>query len=496
MLATPHVMGDQETLYHLRSCRVTEEYDLVVIGAGSAGLTAAAFAVQLGVRVALVDKNRTGGDCTWSGCVPSKTLLKTAKVAQEMRTASRYGLAAVAPTVDLESVMDHVRAVVNEVAQEETPEALRAQGIAVILGGARFLDAHTLAAGETTLKARHSLICTGARPYVPPIEGLEGVPYLTYETIWDLGTLPRHLLVVGAGPIGCEMAQAFRRLGADVTLLASRDALLPRDDPAASRVLGEVLSAEGIEIRYNSRAERVWQDETHQERDIHLLAGGAEYRCDTLLLATGRQPSVDDLDLERAGVAYTDRGIQVDQHLRTSQRHILAAGDCTGGPQFTHYAGWQAFMAVRNALLPGTSRGTSDGVPWTTFTDPEVAHVGLTEEQARGRHGDDVLTCNWPMATVDRARAEGDTSGYLKLVHRKDGTLLGVTIVAARAGEMISEWIVGLERGLKVSEVGNAMHVYPSYSMASSQATAAISVQRMLGGTTGRIIRSVVHLMR
>jgi pyruvate/2-oxoglutarate dehydrogenase complex dihydrolipoamide dehydrogenase (E3) component len=470
---------------------MNDSYDLVIIGGGSAGLTAAGFAVQLGARVALVEKHRIGGDCTWTGCVPSKTLLKAAKVAYAMRTADSYGLAPVEPEVDLKSVMAHVRAVVAEVYHEESPDALRADGIDVFLGAARFLEPHALAAGQITLTARHVLIATGAYPFIPPIAGLEGVEYLTYESIWDLEVLPRDLLVVGAGPIGCEMAQAFRRLGAEVTLVVGRARVLPRDEPDASHVLGEVFEAEGIDLRYNARAERAWQDES----GIHLVAGGDELVGDVLLVAAGRRPNVDGLDLERAGVTYSAKGIQVDDHLRTSQRHIYAAGDCIGSYQFTHYAGWQAFMAVRNALLPGASQGVTDCVPWTTFTDPEVAHIGLTEEQARKKFGDAVMTCWWPMETVDRARAEGDTAGFIKLVHKKDGTLLGATIVARRAGEMIHEWIVALDRGLKVGDLANAIHVYPTYSTASMQA-AAIRVEQLLSGTSGRIVRGLARLMR
>ncbi len=471
---------------------MNESYDLVIIGGGSAGLTAAGFAVQLGARVALVEKHRIGGDCTWTGCVPSKTLLKAAKVAHQMRTADRHGLTPVEPKVDLASVMAHVRAVIAEVYEHESPEALRADGIDVFLGAARFLDPHTLAVGEATLTARHFLIATGAHPFIPPVAGLDGVDYLTYESVWELGVLPRHLLVVGAGPIGCEMAQAFRRLGSQVTLVASRDRVLPRDDPAASRVLGEVFAAEGIALRYNARAERAWQD----ENGIHLVAGGDELLGDALLVAAGRRPNVDGLDLEKAGVAYSAQGIQVDEHLRTSQRHIYAAGDCIGSHQFTHYAGWQAFMAVRNALLPGASKGVTDLVPWTTFTDPEVAHVGLLEEQAREKFGGAVMTCQWPMEKVDRARAEGDTAGFIKLVHKKDGTLLGATVVAGRAGEMIHEWIVALDRGLKVGDLANAIHVYPTYSTASMQAAAAIRVSQLLSGTSGRVVRGMARLMR
>jgi pyruvate/2-oxoglutarate dehydrogenase complex dihydrolipoamide dehydrogenase (E3) component len=469
-----------------------KEYDLVIVGAGSGGLSAAAFAVQLGARVALVEKNRIGGDCTWSGCVPSKTLLKTAKVAHEMRTAGRYGLLPAQPLVDLKAVMAHVRDVIGEIAKEESPEVLRANGIQVVLGAARFVDPHTLVAGDTTLAARRFLITTGAHPFIPPIRGLDRVGYRTYESIWSLEKLPDHLLVAGAGPIGCEMAQAFRRLGAEVTLLASRDRLLPRDDPQASRVLGEVFDAEGIRVRYNARAERAWQD----ENGIHVGAAGDELVGDALLITSGRRPTVAGLDLEKAGVLYGEQGIQVDEALRTSQRHIYAAGDCTGGLQFTHYAGWQATMAVRNALLPGASKGVTDQVPWTTFTDPEVAHIGLTETQAREKFGDAVMTCDWPMARVDRARTDGDTAGFIKLVHKKDGSLLGATIVASRAGEMIHEWIVALHEDIKVGDLASAIHVYPSYSVAGQQAAAAIRIDRLLSGTSGRVVRGLAHLMR
>jgi pyruvate/2-oxoglutarate dehydrogenase complex dihydrolipoamide dehydrogenase (E3) component len=479
---------------------MNEEYDLVIIGAGSGGLSAADFAIQLEARVALVEKDRVGGDCTWTGCIPSKTLLKTARVAHEMHTAARYGLPATPPLVDLKEVMAHVREVVAGIAHEESPEVLRAEGIDVLLGDARFVGPHTLTVAprspqtgpDMTLVARRFLVTTGAHPFIPPIAGLDEVDYLTYESIWTLGELPDHLLIVGAGPIGCEMAQAFRRLGADVTLLTDGNRLLPRDDPQASRVLGEVFAAEGIRVLYNARVERAWQD----ENGIHVVAAGEELLGDALLIATGRRPTVAGLGLEKAGVRYSEQGIMVDDALRTSQPHIYAAGDCTGGPQFTHYAGWQATMAVRNALLPGSSKAVSDQVPWTTFTDPEVAHIGLTEAQAQEQFGDAVMTCDWPMSQVDRARTEGDTTGFIKLVHKRDGTLLGATIVASRAGEMIHEWIVALHEGIKVGDLSNAIHVYPTYSVAGQQAAAAIRIERLLSGTSGRVLRGLAHLSR
>jgi pyruvate/2-oxoglutarate dehydrogenase complex dihydrolipoamide dehydrogenase (E3) component len=471
---------------------VNYEYDLIIVGGGSAGLTAAGFAVQMGASVALVEKHRTGGDCTWTGCVPSKTLLKVAKVAHQMRTAERYGLAAAEPEVDLKAVMAHVRSVIMDVYAEESPEALRADGIDVHLGAARFVDPHTLIAGDTRLSARNILIATGAHPYVPPISGLEEVGYLTYESLWNLETLPRHLVVIGAGPVGIELSQAFRRLGAGVTLVESRDRVLYHDEPAASRVIADLFEAEGINLRLNASVEQVWQD----ENGIHVLAGNDELLGDTLLVATGRRPNVEGLDLEVAGVAYTRMGIGVNDKLRTSQEHIYAAGDCTGSYQFTHYAGWQAAMAVRNALLPGTSTGIADQMPWTTFTDPEVAHAGLTEEQARKQFGDDILTCWWSMDEVDRARAEGDTKGFVKLVLSQNRTLLGATIVAARAGEMIQEWIVAMDRGLKVGELSNTMHVYPTYSMANMQAAVDIRMEQLMSGISGRVVHSLARLMR
>jgi pyruvate/2-oxoglutarate dehydrogenase complex dihydrolipoamide dehydrogenase (E3) component len=471
---------------------VSMAYDLVIIGGGAAGLMAASFGVQLGARVALVEKHRIGGDCTWTGCVPSKALLRAAKAAHEMRTAARYGLPSIEPAVNLKAVLAQVGDVISSVYEEESPEVLRDSGIDVYLGAARFLDSNRIVVGDDTLTARRTLIATGAHPHIPSIRGLDQVDFLTSESLWELEELPPRLLIVGAGPVGVEMAQAFQRLGSQVTLLASRGRLLPRDDPEASRTLGKVFEAEGINIVYSTRAELAWQDQA----GIHVGAGGRGLVGDALLMATGRRPNVDGMGLENAGVLFGPDGVQVDGYLRTSQRQIYAAGDVTGGPQFTHYAGWQAAMAVRNALLPGASQGTSDLVPWTTFTDPEVAHVGLTEEKARERQGDDVRTCDWPMARVDRARTDGDTAGFMKLVHHRNGTLLGATIVAGRAGEMIHEWLVVLQEGIKIADLSNAIHVYPTYSVAGMQAASEIRINQFLNGTSGKVARSLARLSR
>ncbi len=471
-----------------------QTHDLVIIGGGSAGLTAAGFAVQLGRKVALVEKHRIGGDCTWTGCVPSKALLKVAQVAHQMRNAARYGLGPAEPAVDLKAVMAHVRSTVDEVYRSESPETLRADGIEVSLGQARFLNANTLEVGDAGVKleARRFLIVTGARPFIPPVPGLDNVDYLTYETVWDLEELPERLIVVGAGPVGCELAQAFCRLGARVTLLEAAPRILLQDDLEAADLVGRQLTEDGVDLRLGTAVQRVWRSPD----GIHVGFGDKEVVGDSLLLSVGRQPNVSALDLDKAGVAYTAKGVQVDRYLHTSQRHIYAAGDCLGGYQFTHYAAWQGFMAVRNAFLPGATRAVLDRVPWATFTDPEVAHVGLTEGQAREKFGEGVMVCRWPMEQVDRAVAEGNTSGFVKLVHRSDGTILGATIVSPRAGEMIHEWSLAIDRDLKLGDLANSIHVYPTYSTSNMQATAHIRVEQLLAGTYGKVVRGLARLAR
>jgi pyruvate/2-oxoglutarate dehydrogenase complex dihydrolipoamide dehydrogenase (E3) component len=337
------------------------------------------------------------------------------------------------------------------------------------------------------------VIATGAQPFVPPIDGLDSIDYLTYETIWKLEAMPRHMLIVGGGPVGCELAQAFCRLGAGVTLLESGPRLLPHDEPEASDLVAQALVKDGIDLRLNARAERVWKD----RHEIHVATNGLELVGSTLLIAVGRRPTVAGLELEKARVEHNSRGIRINDHLRTSQLHIYAAGDCTGsGYQFTHYAGYQGFMAARNALLPGATRAVLDRVPWATFTDPEVAHIGMTEAQARERFGDGGEAYSWPMEQVDRALTEADDAGFIKLVHKRDGAILGVTIANGRAGEMIHEWILALDQGLKISDVVKSIHIYPTYSIASQQAPFHIWVAQLLAGASGKVIKGLARLMR
>ena len=468
---------------------MSEHYDLAIIGAGSGGLTAAGFAAKLEAKVVLIEKHRIGGDCTWTGCVPSKALLKAAKVAHEVRTASHYGVIAAEASTDMARVRQYVKDAIEHVYQFERPEELNRQGVGVKIGAARFVDPHTIEVNGQAISAKSFLITTGARPAIPPIPGLEEVPFVTYERIFDNETLPPRMTVIGGGPIGLEMAQAYQRLGAQVTVIASQ--LLPKEEPEVRGVLQRVLQREGIRLVTAGVA-----SVRKQGSEQVVTAGGEDIRSDLLLVATGRKPTVAGLDLEAAGVAYSERGIPVDTQLRTNIRHIYAAGDVTGGYQFTHFAGWQAFQAVRNALLPGSSSGLTDLVPWVTFTDPEVAHIGLTEAQAREKHGEAIEVRKWEMSHSDRAVCEHDTDGFLKMVFKRDGPLLGATIVAGRAGEVIAELVQGVKHGWKAADLAAAIHPYPTYSTTVQQLAAELATASALASTSGRLATTLSKLLR
>ena len=467
-------------------------YDFVVIGGGSAGLTAARLAARLGRRVAIVEASRLGGDCTWTGCVPSKTLIRSANVAREVRFARRFGIDSGQPRVDWPAIRARMNSVIQAVYASESAEQLREQGIDVILAPANFIDPHTLQPGDSTLFGKRFLISTGARPAIPKIPGLDQVNYLTYETVWDIDCLPQELLVIGGGPAGCELAQAFARLGSQVTLFEATNRILSQDEPEVSALIAETLVSEGVEIVLRHPAELV----RASGGKVIITSGNQEWKGDTLLVAAGRFPNLEGMGLENAGVTYSRHGLSVDRFLRTSQRHIYGAGDCTGGPQFTHYAGWQGFMAARNALLPGKSRGIRDAVPWGVFTDPEVAHTGLTEAEARLRYGDKVQAINWPLRSADRAIIDGAGEGFIKATTLANGRLLGASIVAPRAGEMIHEWAVAIDRRMKLGDLASAIHTYPTYSMSAMQMAAEDSVSRLLSGHSGKVVRALLRLSR
>lgn len=468
------------------------KYDLVIIGAGSAGLTAAQAAVLLGARVALIEGHRTGGECTWTGCIPSKTLLAVSRQVYSARHAAILGIHVEAVTVDFAAVMSHVRQTIEQIYHEESPEALRAQGIDVYEAYAQFTSPHTVHLSDgTTLYGKYFLICTGSSPQIPP--GFQDVPYLTNENLFDLTDLPHHLLIVGGGPVGTEMAQAFQRLGSQVTLISRASRLLPRDDPQASSLIADVFRQEGIDLRLGVSAISA---QHKPDRIEVILEDNTALTGDQLLLATGKQPHIASLNLEAAGVATSDGRLVLDDRLRTSQRHILAAGDVTGGPQFTHYAGWQAFQAVRNALLPLSAKGVKPIVPWATFTDPEIAQAGLIEVQARQMYGKRVQVTQLPMSRADRAMTEGKPSGFMKLIHQSNGRLLGATIVGVNASEMMNDWIRVLEKRGRVWDAASAMRVYPSLGTANVILATEQIKHQLASGWIGRVLRGLSRLKR
>lgn len=468
---------------------MTDIYDLIVIGAGSAGLTAGAFNGELGRKVAVIEREHIGGDCTWTGCMPSKALLHVAKTAHSVRTASKYGITASEPVIDMKQVRDYVQSVVQGVYKHETPEKISERGIEVVLGDARFIDANTIQVNERQMQSKKFIIATGGRPAVPPIPGLDTVPYKTNRDFFENDILPQHLLIMGAGPIGMEMGQAYRRLGADVTIIG--DLIMQNDEPEAVDVIKHVFEDEGITL-----IQSLVTDVQNKDGQICLsLKNGQSVNGDMLLVAVGRVPNVE-LDLEKAGIDYSKKGIPVNDTLQTNIPHIYAIGDVTTGAKFTHYAGFQGSVAGRNVLLPiGKAKGITDNLPWVTFTDPEVAHAGLTESKAREQYGDDVKTFMFQLADGDRSVAEDDTEGFIKFVYRGRGDLLGATIVGDRAGEMLLEYQLLIENKMKTRQLIDVIHAYPTYSDVAKKALGKMLIEELMSSSVGTIAKKVVNIL-
>jgi pyruvate/2-oxoglutarate dehydrogenase complex dihydrolipoamide dehydrogenase (E3) component len=456
------------------------EFDIVVIGGGSGGLVVAAGGSTLGAKVALVERHRLGGDCLWYGCVPSKTLIKSARVAYEMRNADRWALAPADPAPQLARVMERVRAVIGEIEPNDSPERFRGLGVDVIFGEGRFTSPHAFEVGGRRLTAKTFVIATGSRPQVPPVPGLSTVPYLTNETVFDLREQVPSLVVLGGGPIGCEMAQAFRRLGSDVTVVQRSGGLLPREDRDLSKVVHDQLAEEGVRFLFDSTLARV----AGRGGDLAITArgrNGAEQalQASHLLLAAGRTLNVDGLGLDAAGVAVDKGRIVADDRLRTSQSHIYVAGDAAGGLQFTHMAEHHAGIVLRHAIFHLKWIKPSRVVPWCTYTDPELARVGLSASEAK-QQGIDHRVYRFPFAEIDRARAEGETAGFAKLVTDPKGKVLGAAIVGPHAGELIAEYALAVTKGMSAKDVSGVIHTYPTLASISRR----VADQRMKEGLT------------
>ena len=466
--------------------------DICVIGAGSGGLSVAVAAAAFGVPVVLIEKGKLGGDCLNTGCVPSKSLIAAGKRARAIAEARAFGVSAGVGAIDFGKVHQHVHGVIAAIAPNDSKERLTGLGVRVIAGAARFKDRDTVVVGDgIEIKARRFVIATGSSPAIPPIPGLETVPYLTNETVFDLTTQPEHLIVVGAGPVGLELAQAFRRLGSAVTVLEQAQPLAREDAECADTVL-DALAREGVDLRGDVAVVRV--DAVGKKLAVIVRGRGGEETIEGshLLIATGRRANADGLALEQAGIAYDRSGVVVDKGLKTANRRVYAIGDVVGRGQFTHVANYHAGLVIRNALFRLPVKVDADLIPRVTFTDPELAHVGLTEAEARARRFA-IRVLRWPYHENDRAQAERETAGHIKVVTDGSGRILGATIVGAGAGELITTWTLAISRRLNIRALAGIIMPYPTLAEIGKRAGITYFTPRL---TTNRVRRLVALLRR
>ena len=462
--------------------------DLLVIGAGSGGLSVAAGAVQMGADVTLLEGHKMGGDCLNYGCVPSKALLASGKAAYKANHTHDFGITDSTPRVDYAAAKDHVHDVIGTIAPHDSVERFERLGVRVIQAYGEFIDAKTVKAGDHEITARRIVIATGSSPLVPPIPGLDSVPYETNETLFDLREKPDHLLIIGGGPIGMEMAQAHLRLGAQVTVIEGAKAF-GRDDPECAKVVLDALKAEGLELAEEALADTI----SGQAGDITVTCkDGRSFTGTHLLMAVGRKPNTDRLNLKAAGIQTTKAGIKVDDGLRTTNRRVYAIGDVAGGLQFTHVAGYHAGIVIRSALLSLPATAKTDHIPWATYTAPELAQVGLTEAQARDIHGDKLEVARFTYAENDRAIAERQTTGLIKLMVVK-GRPVGVSIAGHQAGELISLWSMVMANGLKMKHVAAMVAPYPTISEINKRVAGAYFSPRLFDNP---MLKRVVGLVQ
>jgi pyruvate/2-oxoglutarate dehydrogenase complex dihydrolipoamide dehydrogenase (E3) component len=464
--------------------------DLCVIGAGAGGLAVAAAAAQLGAAVVLVEQGAMGGDCLNSGCVPSKSMIAAARLAHSWRHAAAFGICCQPPRIDFAAVAESIARVIDRLAPNDSVERFRSLGVTVLPGTGRFTGPRTLRADDAEIRPRRFVIATGSHPAVPRIPGLVELPYLTNETVFHNRALPEHLIVIGGGPVGIEMAQAHRRLGARVTVL-DQGPLLPRDDPELVGLLSQQLAREGIVLRPGVA---IASASNAAPGLVVSLADGERINGSHLLIAAGRTPNTEELDLAAGGISVNDKGnIIVDDRLRTTNRRAFAIGDVAGGPQFTHVASYHAGIVIRNALFRLPAKVDYRALSWVTYTDPELAHAGIDERAARQRFGDRMRVMRWPFAENDRAHTERDTAGLVKLVTRRDGRILGAAILAAGAGELILPWVLAIAQKLKIGAFANLVVPYPTRGEAGKRAAGNFYTSRLFSPHTRQMVRFLAH---
>jgi dihydrolipoamide dehydrogenase len=468
------------------------KYDMAIIGGGSGGLTAARVATVLGANVLLVDKERLGGDCLNYGCVPSKSLIHVARIVQKARESASLGLMSANLSVNMAKVSEYVQGVIDRVAEGEK---VYTEGVTVKFGQITFKSATELVLNGEIFTSRNTLIATGSRPVMPRVEGLEEVGYLTNESVFDLMNLPSSIVIVGGGPVGVELSQAFERLGAKVTIIQEQERILPREDPEVSESVARVLISEGIDIITNARFVKAGRSGNKKVATARQGDQLLNFEADEIVLAVGRQPNIEGLNLEAAGIKYDKNGIKVDDYLQTSASNILAIGDVIGGYLFTHVAVYQAGVAVRNALVPvGKKKVDYRVVPWCTFTDPEAARVGLTPEDAEKQYKQ-VRIVKFPWAEIDRAQAENETTGFIKLVLAgKKDEIVGAHMVGARAGEMLGEIALAMQHNLTLNDILGTIHVYPTMNTGIQQAVFEAYLEGAAAASNRKIVRTVLSL--
>ena len=470
--------------------------DICIIGGGSGGLSVAAGAAQLGASVVLFERAEMGGDCLNTGCVPSKAMLEAAKIAKIANNGMpSMGISAGQAQIDFGAVKAHVRDVIAGIAPHDSEERFRGLGVNVIKSEASFTSKDSVTAiqdGEPiSVRAKYFVVATGSHPVAPPINGLEGVSYYTNETIFDLNEKPQHLIIIGGGPIGIEMAQAHRRLGCDVTVLEA-SAIMGRDDPDLVGRLMTKMTDEGIRLIEQARITSITQNGARIMIDI---SDGESIEGTHLLVAAGRRPNIDTLNLEAASISYDARGIQTDNRLRSSNKRVYAIGDVAGRHQFTHVAGYHAGIVIRNILFKLPVKLRDDAIPWVTYTDPELAQTGLTWTEAVSRYGAEaVRRTDWELRDNDRARAARRTEGLIRVISDKKGKILGASILAPNAGELIHSWTLALQAGLKMSAMAGTIAPYPSWSEASKRAAGAFFTERLFSARTKKLVQFLLKL--
>jgi pyruvate/2-oxoglutarate dehydrogenase complex dihydrolipoamide dehydrogenase (E3) component len=476
----------------------TYDYDIGILGGGAAGLTVAAGAAQFGAKTVLIEKKeKLGGDCLHYGCVPSKSLIRTAGVWSLAGRAREFGLPVLElPAVDLGAVMDRVQGVIDKIQEHDSPERFCKLGAEVQFGPPRFRDDHVVEVDGKRYAAKAWVIATGSRPALPPVEGLTEVPYWTNETVFSQRTLPSRLLVLGGGAIGVEMAQAFQRLGSKVTVVEFLDQLMGPEDRDVGEMIKGRLEAEGMTVLTGTKAARAEAEGSTIRLSVTPAKGKGETRvleADALLVATGRRPNIEDLGLENAGVTFTPRGIPTDARVRTNQKHIYACGDINGQFPFTHVAGYEGGVALTNAVMHLPRKVDYTKVPWCTYTDPEVASVGLNEKRAQ-KEGEEYRVLEENFVENDRALAEGEPLGKIKVLVSPKGKIMGCQIIGAHAGELIHEWIAAMAGGTKLSTLAGAIHAYPTLAEISKRAAGSYYSDKIFSDRTKSALRLLFDL--